>query len=266
MRSEIVLLRHGVTEGNQKHWFYGWLDLPLSEEGEQELKELGGRGVYPELPGATQVFTTGLKRTEQTLQAVYGDLPHKEIKELKEYRFGKFEGHSFDELKEDPEFMKWVNDTSYEAKLEGGDSRGSFTRRVLTGADILMSKHESFCRRTVSQKNAKNAVGPNGAASSAREVMPEKYLDMRPQLLKLPKDMPAEKEAPILEGPTTLVVCHGGVISQLMRYWFDRPNEEIWEWVPAPGVGYIVHLEDGKPASYELFGAAKDTVQGSSEN
>ena len=37
MKSEIILLRHGVTEGNQRHWFYGGIDIPLTEDGLQQL-------------------------------------------------------------------------------------------------------------------------------------------------------------------------------------------------------------------------------------
>lgn len=268
MQSEIVLLRHGITEGNQKHWFYGGIDISLTDEGVQQLKALRGRGVYPALPVCTQVFTTGLQRTDQTLQAVYGDLPHGTIRELQEYRFGKFEGHSFQELQNDPEFMEWVNDTTYEKHLEGGDSRGSFTRRVLTGGDILMSKHEGFCEKSAREASAKSASGPNGTAgirkteTGLQDGLEESGEDgSLPQVL-LPKDMPKKKEPPVLHGPATLAVCHGGVISQLMRSWFERPDDEIWEWVPAPGLGYVVRLEDGEPLNYEMFGAAETLDQG----
>ena len=46
MESKILLLRHGITEGNKNKWFYGKTDLPLLPEGieaqtEQSLKNLG---------------------------------------------------------------------------------------------------------------------------------------------------------------------------------------------------------------------------------
>lgn len=258
MRSEIILLRHGVTEGNRKHWFYGGIDIPLTGQGIQQLKELKSHGVYPDLPAHTQVFTTGLIRTEQTLNAVYGMLPHGTIRELQEYRFGKYEGHSFQELQDDPEFMEWVNDKTFEKYLEGGDSRGSFTRRVLTGGDILLSKHSGFCHKTASD----GLCGPNSSRAELKDGLGAEAPEGMAAHICMPKEMPKTKETPRVDGPATLMVCHGGVISQLMRCWFERPDEEIWEWVPAPGLGYVVYLEDEIPVSYAMFGAAETLDQG----
>ena len=258
MKSEIILLRHGVTEGNQRHWFYGGIDIPLTEDGLQQLEKLRNHGVYPDLPARTQIFTTGLVRTEQTLEAVYGNQPHGEIHELQEYRFGKFEGHSFQELQNDPEFMEWVNDETFEKYLEGGDSRGSFTRRVLTGGDILMSKHSGFCHRQM----ADSLCGPNSSYAELKDGLEDETEICSAQNICMPKEMPKTKETPRVSGPATLMVCHGGVISQLMRCWFNRPDEEIWEWVPAPGLGYVVYLEDEEPVSYAMFGAAETLDQG----
>ena len=39
MESRIILIRHGITEGNKKRWFYGAADIPLSQEGREELIE-----------------------------------------------------------------------------------------------------------------------------------------------------------------------------------------------------------------------------------
>ena len=45
MESRIILLRHGLTEGNQRRGFYGGIDIPLTEEGRQQLKERREAGV-----------------------------------------------------------------------------------------------------------------------------------------------------------------------------------------------------------------------------
>ncbi|WP_173452624.1 histidine phosphatase family protein, partial [Eubacterium pyruvativorans] len=79
MESRIILLRHGLTEGNQRRWFYGGIDIPLTEEGRQQLKERREAGVYPPVPEDAQVFTSGLIRTEETLELTYGPRPHGRI-------------------------------------------------------------------------------------------------------------------------------------------------------------------------------------------
>ncbi|MBQ1471194.1 MAG: histidine phosphatase family protein, partial [Eubacterium sp.] len=32
MESKLILIRHGITEGNLKRWFYGAVDIPLTED------------------------------------------------------------------------------------------------------------------------------------------------------------------------------------------------------------------------------------------
>lgn len=36
----LVLIRHGLTEGNVRRWYYGALDIPLCPEGEAALQRL----------------------------------------------------------------------------------------------------------------------------------------------------------------------------------------------------------------------------------
>jgi len=43
----LTLIRHGLTEGNVRRWYYGALDLPLCETGKSALREAAAGG----LPG-----------------------------------------------------------------------------------------------------------------------------------------------------------------------------------------------------------------------
>ena len=62
----LVFLRHGRTEGTERHLYYGATDLPLLDAGVRALKEAAARGVYPEARGFSFV-TSGMLRTNQTL-------------------------------------------------------------------------------------------------------------------------------------------------------------------------------------------------------
>ena len=75
MKSEIVLIRHGITTGNIRRLYYGSTDVPLAEKGIQKIKENKEEGLYPSSPDA-EYYTSGMLRTEQTLQLIYGDKPH----------------------------------------------------------------------------------------------------------------------------------------------------------------------------------------------
>ena len=43
----LTLIRHGLTEGNVRRWYYGALDLPLCEAGADALREAAAAGLYP---------------------------------------------------------------------------------------------------------------------------------------------------------------------------------------------------------------------------
>ena len=66
----IYLIRHGKTRANEEHRYCGSTDLPLSEGGRAELNALTYR-----LPEGLRFVTSGMLRTEQTLQALFGDVP-----------------------------------------------------------------------------------------------------------------------------------------------------------------------------------------------
>lgn len=48
MRTKICLIRHGITEGNQKRLYYGSSDIPLAEEGIEMLRSLSAQEIYPD--------------------------------------------------------------------------------------------------------------------------------------------------------------------------------------------------------------------------
>ncbi|MEE0514387.1 MAG: histidine phosphatase family protein [Emergencia sp.] len=141
MNSRIYFIRHGITEGNQRKWFYGAADIPLAQEGFCELESLTARGIYPELPEDADCYTTGLLRTEQTFELIFGNRQRKVIEALQEMRFGKYECHSYEELEGDPEFSAWCWDRSGDAPLSGGETRNAFSARIGEGLKELLGYH-----------------------------------------------------------------------------------------------------------------------------
>lgn len=65
---KLHLIRHGQTEGNQKGLFVGRTDMPVSEEGFDELSRL--RDTY-EYPRVGAVYTSPLRRCIQTAEFLY---------------------------------------------------------------------------------------------------------------------------------------------------------------------------------------------------
>lgn len=141
MKSYIVLIRHGITEGILKHWYYGWVDLPIVKEGYEELAKYKEEGAYPELPEDTKYYTTGFVRTTQTLKALFGDVPYKEIPDMKEINFGEWECQTFDELSQREGAAEWLSDANGTFVFPGGESMQGYMERIKRGNKELVGYH-----------------------------------------------------------------------------------------------------------------------------
>ena len=67
----IHFIRHGITEGIVNKWYYGNADLPLIEDGINELNALKEQGIYPNTDKAV-FYTSGMIRANQTLESIFG--------------------------------------------------------------------------------------------------------------------------------------------------------------------------------------------------
>lgn len=206
MKSKICLIRHGITEGNKKKLYYGHADIPLTAEGIEEIRKLSDEGIYPDGSGA-DFYTSGLMRTEQTLEIIYGKQQHEAVPGLKEINFGDFEMKSYRELKELEEYKIWIADKWGDHSPPNGESLRTFYKRVVRCFEELKGRHSL------------------------------KAVAMRHK----------EEEA------VSIVVCHGGTISAILESIYPREKENLYGWIPDPGHGYILSLENSKIVNTDKF-------------
>ena len=121
----VYLIRHGKTEANEKRLYCGSTDLPLSETGREELRALH----YAITPA--RFFTSGMNRTDETLQILFGTVPFEVDTRFREVNFGDFEMKSYEELKDDPAYQLWLTDDNEANVPPHGESGVQMTRRVL---------------------------------------------------------------------------------------------------------------------------------------
>ena len=140
MKSNICLIRHGLTEGNLRRLYYGASDISLSGKGEEELRRLAAEGIYPAAEEA-DFYTTGMIRTEQTLKLIYGKQEHQVLPLLREMDFGEFEMRNYEELKDDPTYREWISDKSGMTPPPGGESIQQFAARIREGFEDLKKRH-----------------------------------------------------------------------------------------------------------------------------
>lgn len=135
--NSLYLIRHGKTQANLQHLYCGSTDLPLSEQGRQELQSLSytvPEGVF---------LTSGMLRTEQTLAILFGPVPHSQDSRFREVDFGIFEMKSYDMLRQDPQYQRWLTGDNEKNVPPGGESGEAMKNRVREGLKALRARQEN---------------------------------------------------------------------------------------------------------------------------
>ena len=122
---KIYLIRHGKTGANEQHLYCGSTDLPLSDAGRAELRTLH----YP--VENLRFLTSGMKRTIETLQILFGNVPYEVEPRFREVDFGIFEMHSYEQLKDTPEYQTWLTGDNEANIPPQGESGVQMKARVL---------------------------------------------------------------------------------------------------------------------------------------
>ena len=121
----VYLIRHGKTEANEKWLYCGSTDLPLSETGRKELTQ----NCYD--IKNVRFLTSGMKRTNETLKILFGDVPYAEEARFREVDFGTFEMHSYEQLKDMPDYQAWCSGDNEANIPPEGESGIQMKQRVL---------------------------------------------------------------------------------------------------------------------------------------
>lgn len=104
MKILVYLIRHGKTEGNLKKAYIGVTDQPLCLEGRAELERLAGRFPLPD-----EVWHSPLRRCAQTAEILYPGISANVCEDLRECDFGEYEGKTYDQLKNEAAYQKWLD-------------------------------------------------------------------------------------------------------------------------------------------------------------
>lgn len=136
--NKIYLIRHGRTLANEKRLYCGSTDLSLSKGGEEALKT-----IRYELPEQTTYIVSGMKRTVETLHCLFGDVPFQTDERFREIDFGIFEMKSYEELKNDTDYLRWITGDQENNVPPMGESGAAMKRRVLEAFDEIKEMQET---------------------------------------------------------------------------------------------------------------------------
>ena len=161
---QLVLIRHGQSQWNKENRFTGWIDIPLSEKGEEEARNAGEKikGMHFD-----KAFTSMLQRAIKTFEiaaqtAGFQHLIAEKDEALNERMYGDLQGLNKDECREkfgNEQVHTWRR--SFDVPPPGGESLLNTAERVLPyyhkriepmlreGKNILIVAHGNSLRALI---------------------------------------------------------------------------------------------------------------------
>lgn len=136
---QLVLLHSGKTKGIAEQRYIGSTDESLSPEGHAELMERFGSGFYPLL---SAICSSPMKRCLETAELLYPNLKPTIIQGFRPRSYGRYEGKSYIDLKEDEPYQAWVRSIG-KLPFPDGDPEDVFNQRYLDAFDQLASQLRS---------------------------------------------------------------------------------------------------------------------------
>ncbi len=82
-----------------------------------------------DIPGF-RFYSSGMKRTNETLKLLFGEVPIFEVLGMRELDFGDFEGFTYETLKEREDYREWLSDRSERVRCPHGESGQEMRVRV----------------------------------------------------------------------------------------------------------------------------------------
>lgn len=109
----LYFIRHGRSLGNELHLMSGWRDVPLTDEGREQIQSLKARVDYPQ---TDLYYHSGLCRATETMRIIYPEQAEsfREDWRFAESFFGLLEG-----TKEDGDFINVFFHAYYNCEDQG---------------------------------------------------------------------------------------------------------------------------------------------------
>ena len=121
----IYLIRHGRTEANERSLYCGSTDVGLCDGGKEEL-----RSIHHDIKNV-RFLTSGMRRANETLEILFGDVPYETDPGFREVDFGVFEMYSYGDLKDRADFQAWITGDNQTNVPPGGESGRQMLERAV---------------------------------------------------------------------------------------------------------------------------------------
>ena len=217
--AKLVFIRHGQSEWNLKNLFTGWVDVNLSEKGEQEAKE-AGRKLKEAGIEFDQAYTSVLTRAIKTLHFALEEsgqlwVPETKTWRLNERHYGALQGQN-----------------KAEAAEKFGEEQVHIWRRSYDVLPPLLSADDE------------------GSAANDR-----RYANLDPRIVPGGENLKVTLErvipfwedhiAPdLLAGKNVIVAAHGNSLRALTKYIEQISDEDIMNLEMATGQPVVYDFDE----------------------
>lgn len=143
--TEILFIRHGETDCNKKHLYYGHLNPSLNQTGINQLKNTKKK-LEKMKEKIDIIFSSDLKRCRESLELLEID---KDIKQhfsenLREMNFGILEGKTYKEIEEQfPHYVNEMKNNWRNFKAEGGESLSDLQKRSVAKINKIKNEYKN---------------------------------------------------------------------------------------------------------------------------
>ena len=217
--AKLVFIRHGQSEWNLKNLFTGWVDVNLSEKGEQEAKE-AGRKLKEAGIEFDQAYTSVLTRAIKTLHFALEESGQLWVPETKTWR---------------------LNERHYGA-LQG--------QNKAEAAEKFGEEQVHIWRRSYDVLPPRLSADDEGSAANDR-----RYANLDPRIVPGGENLKVTLErvipfwedhiAPdLLAGKNVIVAAHGNSLRALTKYIEQISDEDIMNVEMATGQPVVYDLDD----------------------
>ena len=139
--TRLCLVRHGETEWNAARRIQGQIDIGLNETG---LRQAEAAGRWLKMAGIMALYSSDLKRARTTAEAIGRALGLEPVlvPEMRERRYGTFEGLTYDEAKvKYPEGYAAFEGRNADYSFENGESLHAMFERVTSRLKKIAAAH-----------------------------------------------------------------------------------------------------------------------------
>ena len=129
----LLFIRHGATAGNLEKRYIGSTDEPLCDIGIAQVEALKQHNFQ-----ADYLYVSPMRRTRQTAEILFPQMPFALVRDFRETDFGLFEGKTAKELSSSAEYQAWV-DSMCLNPIPQGESIADFKARCCAAFEVIMN-------------------------------------------------------------------------------------------------------------------------------